>query len=112
MEVNAALTLPAVQAWDTTNPTEQDVILIPPGALVQAVTTMGAVMKKQMELKRNIIQIVMIPGSAVFQIQQRRTAPARGILTAINAQVHQATATVLPECAIVPEGTKDIYSYV
>jgi len=59
---------PAAQAGDTTNLTEQDVIPIPLGALVKIATITEAATKRQMELKRKIIQIVMIPEFVAFQM--------------------------------------------
>ena len=67
MEMSATLILPAVQAGDTMNLTEQDAIPIFPGALAMIVIIMGAVTKQQMERKRKLIQIVMILGSAAFR---------------------------------------------
>ena len=66
-EMNATLTLPAAQAGDTTNLTEQDAIPIPLGALARIATITEAATKKQMELKRKTIQIAMIPEFAAFR---------------------------------------------
>jgi len=68
MGMSATLILPAAQAGDTTNLTEQDVIPIPLGALVKIATITEAATKRQMELKRKIIQIVMIPEFVAFQM--------------------------------------------
>ena len=75
MEVNAVLTLPVAQAGDTTNLTGQDVIPIPPGVPVEIAIIMEVATKKQMGLKRNIIQIVMIPEFVVFQMWKKRVVP-------------------------------------
>jgi len=64
---SAPLTLPVAQAMDTINPTEQDVIQIHLGALVKIVIITEVAMKKQMGLKRKLIQIAIVPESAVFR---------------------------------------------
>jgi len=58
-ETNAILYLPAAQAGVIMNLLEQDVILIPPGVLAKIAIIMEVVMKRQMELKRKLIKIVI-----------------------------------------------------
>lgn len=94
MEVNAALTLPVAQAEAIIKLTEQDATPIPPGALAKIVIIMGVVMKKLMEKKQKLIQIVMIPEFVVFQIQKKRIVLALEI--PMVKSVEELTVIVLP----------------
>ena len=60
-EVNAALTLPVVQAGDTTDLTEQDVILTLPGVLAKIVIIMEVATKKLMGRKQKHTKHVIAP---------------------------------------------------